>query len=113
MSIHELEAKTVGLVGLGYIGAELARKLHLGFRCRVLAYDPYVNPRLSYAVEAEIRRLRGRYGVTPKPRTPREMCTTCGRRDVVAAWASDPSGSPKPIRVARCRSCGETWRGDS
>ena len=54
MSIHELEAKTVGLVGLGYIGAELARKLHLGFRCRVLAYDPYVNPRLSYAVEAEM-----------------------------------------------------------
>ena len=54
MSIHELEAKTVGLVGLGFIGAELARKLHLGFRCRVLAYDPYVNPRLSYAVEAEM-----------------------------------------------------------
>ena len=54
MSIYELEAKTVGLVGLGYIGAELARKLHLGFRCRVLAYDPYVNPRLSYAVEVEV-----------------------------------------------------------
>ena len=54
MSIYELEAKTGGLVGLGYIGAELARKLHLGFRCRVLAYDPYVNPRLSYAVEVEI-----------------------------------------------------------
>ena len=65
----------------------------------------------SEAMFTEIRRLRGRYGVTPRPRTPREMCTTCGRRDVVAAWASDPSGSPKPIRVARCRSCGETWRG--
>jgi len=42
----ELDGKTVGIVGLGHIGAELARKLALGFRCRVLAYDPYVDPRL-------------------------------------------------------------------
>ena len=50
----ELEGKTVGLVGLGHIGAELARKLTLGFRCRVLAHDPYVDPRLPPAVGAEL-----------------------------------------------------------
>jgi phosphoglycerate dehydrogenase-like enzyme len=47
LDIFELEGKTVGLVGLGYIGSELARKLIHGFNCKVLAYDPYVNPRLA------------------------------------------------------------------
>ncbi|MDA0661750.1 MAG: NAD(P)-dependent oxidoreductase [Proteobacteria bacterium] len=47
LDIFELEGKTVGLVGLGYIGSELARKLIHGFNCRVLAYDPYVDPRLA------------------------------------------------------------------
>lgn len=54
MRIYELEGKTVGLLGLGYIGSELAKKLRLGFNCRVLAYDPYVDPRLAYAVGAEM-----------------------------------------------------------
>lgn len=48
----ELDGKTVGLLGLGHIGSELARKLSLGFRCRVVAYDPYVDPRLPSAVGA-------------------------------------------------------------
>lgn len=42
----ELEGQTVGLVGLGFIGSELARKLRAAFNCRVLAYDPYVDPRI-------------------------------------------------------------------
>lgn len=42
----DLEGKTVGIVGLGYIGSELARKLTVAFHCNVLAYDPYVNPRV-------------------------------------------------------------------
>jgi len=47
-SYFELEGKTVGIVGLGYIGSELARKLAQGFRCNVLGYDPYVDPRLAH-----------------------------------------------------------------
>lgn len=35
-----LEGKTVGLIGLGSIGKETARRL-AGFDCRILAYDPY------------------------------------------------------------------------
>jgi len=38
----DLEGKTVGVVGTGKIGATFAR-IMLGFRCRVLAFDPYPN----------------------------------------------------------------------
>ena len=44
--IFELSGKTVGIVGLGYIGSELARKLRVGFGCNVIGYDPYVDPRI-------------------------------------------------------------------
>ena len=37
LQISELEGKTVGVIGLGYIGSEIARKLKYGFNCRVLA----------------------------------------------------------------------------
>jgi D-3-phosphoglycerate dehydrogenase len=35
-----LEGKAVGIVGLGAIGKELARRLR-GFDCRIIAYDPF------------------------------------------------------------------------
>jgi phosphoglycerate dehydrogenase-like enzyme len=44
--IFELDGKTVGIVGLGYIGSELARKLSIGFGCNLIGYDPYVDPRI-------------------------------------------------------------------
>lgn len=49
-----LEGCTVGVVGLGYIGSELSRKLTAGFRCRVIGYDPYVNKRIPPSVGAEM-----------------------------------------------------------
>ena len=39
----ELAGKTLGLVGLGRIGREVARRA-LGLGMRVIAYDPYVSP---------------------------------------------------------------------
>jgi D-3-phosphoglycerate dehydrogenase len=47
----ELNELTVGIVGLGNIGKEVARKCIMAFDMRVLAYDPYVS--------AEEMRLRG------------------------------------------------------
>jgi D-3-phosphoglycerate dehydrogenase len=37
-----LEGKAVGILGLGAIGKQLARRL-AGFDCRILAYDPYAD----------------------------------------------------------------------
>jgi phosphoglycerate dehydrogenase-like enzyme len=41
---HELEGKTLGVVGFGFIGRDLAEKCRLAFGMRVLAYDPYFDP---------------------------------------------------------------------
>lgn len=54
LAITELDGKTVGIVGIGYIGSEIARKLRYAFRCRVLGYDPYVDPRLARVSDVEM-----------------------------------------------------------
>lgn len=41
-----IEGKTVGIVGLGAIGRQLARRL-AGFDCRIVAHDPLVEARLA------------------------------------------------------------------
>jgi D-3-phosphoglycerate dehydrogenase len=43
-----LEGKTVGILGLGAIGRQLAKRL-AGFDCRIIAYDPFVD--VAYAKE--------------------------------------------------------------
>jgi D-3-phosphoglycerate dehydrogenase len=40
----ELDGKTIGIVGYGHVGRELAAKCRLAFHMRVLAYDPYADP---------------------------------------------------------------------
>ncbi len=46
-----LEGKTVGILGLGAIGKQLARRL-AGFDCQILAYDPFADE--SFARERNI-----------------------------------------------------------
>ena len=41
---RNLEGRTVGIIGLGYIGTRMAGILRDVFGCRVLAFDPYVDP---------------------------------------------------------------------
>lgn len=39
----DFTGKTLGLIGLGSIGAEVARMAKNGFRMKILAYDPYID----------------------------------------------------------------------
>lgn len=41
---HELRDKTIGIVGFGFVGRDLARKCRLAFDMHVLAYDPFFDP---------------------------------------------------------------------
>jgi phosphoglycerate dehydrogenase-like enzyme len=54
MSLGELGGSTVGIVGIGFVGSELARKLSSGFGCRVIGYDPYADPRLTHLANIEM-----------------------------------------------------------
>jgi D-3-phosphoglycerate dehydrogenase len=48
-----LEGKAVGIVGLGAIGKELARRLR-GFDCRIIAYDPFPDRAFAEANGVEL-----------------------------------------------------------
>ena len=48
-----LDGKTVGILGFGAIGQQLARRL-VGFGCTVLAYDPYANEEAAEKYQVEL-----------------------------------------------------------
>ena len=45
LSGQTLQGKVIGILGLGAVGKQLARRL-AGFDCTILAYDPYADPSL-------------------------------------------------------------------
>lgn len=49
-TIIDLEGRTLGIIGLGEIGTEMARKCIAAFHMQVLAYDPYVQPETAKAI---------------------------------------------------------------
>src|SRR5512136_2994394 len=51
-----LEGKKIGIIGLGAIGKELARRLR-GFDCRLIAYDPVPDRDFAQANEVELAPL--------------------------------------------------------
>jgi phosphoglycerate dehydrogenase-like enzyme len=52
----ELEGRTLGIVGLGHAGRELAR-LVAPFRMRLLAYSPHADPEQAHALGVELTSL--------------------------------------------------------
>lgn len=53
----EVRGKVLGLVGLGRVGAEVARRAQ-AFDLRVIAYDPYVSDELAHRLAVEVADLR-------------------------------------------------------
>ncbi|KYH33786.1 phosphoglycerate dehydrogenase [Neomoorella mulderi] len=52
----ELRGKTLGVIGLGKIGREVARRAR-GMEMKVMAYDPYVDPEQATRLEVELASL--------------------------------------------------------
>lgn len=63
----DLSGKTLGLVGIGRIGSQVARKARAAFDMEVIAYDPYARPEaaeaLGIALEDDLDRLLSRADV--------------------------------------------------
>ena len=53
LSGTEMRGKTIGLIGLGRVGMEVARRAS-ALEMKVLAYDPYVTPAAAREAEAEL-----------------------------------------------------------
>lgn len=51
-----LEGKTVGILGLGAIGKQLARRL-AGFDCKLVAFDPFADPAVASKHQVELAAL--------------------------------------------------------
>ncbi|MBS7610608.1 hydroxyacid dehydrogenase [Candidatus Bathyarchaeota archaeon] len=51
----ELVGKTLGIIGLGRIGSQVA-KLARTFRMRVIAYDPYISPMKAEKLRVELKK---------------------------------------------------------
>ncbi len=49
-----LQGKTIGLLGFGAVGKEVARRLY-GWGCRLIAYDPLPNAEAAQALAVEMR----------------------------------------------------------
>jgi len=49
---QDMAGKTLGLIGLGRIGSELARICHQSFDMRIMAYDPYLAAEVQKRFEA-------------------------------------------------------------
>lgn len=50
---HDIEGKTIGIVGMGRIGQTIAKMASCGFDMQVLGYDPFVSAKAMEAIGAK------------------------------------------------------------
>lgn len=53
----ELAPLTIGIVGFGAIGKRVAKRLHNGFGCKILCYDPYVSETDDFLIETKAEQV--------------------------------------------------------
>lgn len=59
----ELKGKTLGIIGLGRVGVEVARRAK-AFGMKILAYDPFVSQQLARDLEIELVGLESLYAIS-------------------------------------------------
>lgn len=114
----ELRGKTLGIVGLGNIGEEMARICIAAFRMRVLAYDPYVPTEKAKAIGAEPVADLGRIWresdvVSLHPELTEETRGMVGERELRAmqkhAYLLNTARGPIVSAAALARALREGW----
>lgn len=53
----EVSGKTLGIIGIGRVGAEVARRAKKGLNMQVIAYDPYISTEYAAKLEVELVEL--------------------------------------------------------
>ncbi len=94
---NELRGKTLGVIGLGSIGREVARRAR-AFEMRVVASDPYVSPRVLAEVSAELVDLNALYAASDY--IALHMALTAETRNMISkdAFAKMKDG----VRLVNC-----------
>lgn len=114
----ELEGKTLGVVGLGQIGTETARKAIAAFKMSVLAYDPYVPAAKAQSIGAmKIDSLDALLAasdvVSLHPELNSETCGMIGeaqlRRMKRSAFLVNTARGKVVQEAALVRALGERW----
>ncbi|MHB8668466.1 MAG: NAD(P)-dependent oxidoreductase [Burkholderiales bacterium] len=88
LDIRDLNGRTLGIIGLGLIGSEMARKCIAAFRMQVLCYDPHVPAAKAEALGATMLT---------------DLDELLSRADVVSIHAELNEGSRGMIGAAQLR----------
>ena len=95
----EIRSKTLGVVGLGRVGQEVATRAH-AFDMQVLAHDPFISSQVASDLGVELVSLDE---LCAEPTTSRSICRRFRRRNTCSApsgWRCASGGCASSIRRA-------------
>src|ERR1700735_387062 len=111
LSGTELRGKTLGLVGLGRVGTEVARRAR-ALEMKVLAYDPFVTPAAAREVEVELVSLDDLFARSDVISMHTSMSTATEKMIDAAAIAKMKKGA-RIVNCARGELIGEAALGEA